>query len=110
MGDDAIRVSDQVAESNFERKKHKYPGACAPAPLARTEDGMGRTDGSHWYYSYLPMGISGGATSTLIPLFAYALGGNLFNVGIIAAVASVASVPAFIMWGCAGGRRGRMSA
>src|SRR5438132_595600 len=36
---------------------------------------MGRTDGSHWFYSYLPMGISGGATSTLIPLFAYALGG-----------------------------------
>src|SRR5438034_114025 len=24
---------------------------------------MGRTDGSHWYYSYLPMGISGGETS-----------------------------------------------
>ena len=68
---------------------------------------MGRTDGSHWYYSYLPMGISGGATSTLIPLFAYALGGNLFNVGIIAAATSVASVPAFILWGGACDRRGR---
>ena len=52
---------------------------------------MGRTDGSHWFYSYLPMGISGGATSTLIPLFAYALGGNLFNVGIIAAATIVAA-------------------
>src|SRR5207244_3373168 len=68
---------------------------------------MGRTDGSHWYYSYLPMGISGGATSTLIPLFAYALGGNLFHVGIIAAATSIASVPAFILWGGACDRRGR---
>jgi MFS family permease len=68
---------------------------------------MGRADGSHWYYSYLPMGISGGATSTLIPLFAYALGGNLFNVGIIAAATSIASVPAFILWGGACDRRAR---
>src|SRR5207244_6387092 len=71
---------------------------------------MGRTDGSHWFYSYLPMGISGGATSTLIPLFAYALGGNLFNVGIIAAATSVAFVAAFILWGGACDRRGRRKA
>ena len=55
---------------------------------------MGRTDGSHWSYSYLPMGISGGATTTLIPFFAYALGGNLFNVAIIAFATSVALVVA----------------
>src|SRR5436853_189131 len=53
------------------------------------------------------MGISGGATSTLIPLCADALGGNLFNVGIISAATSVASVPAFILWGGACDRRGR---
>src|SRR5207249_2889740 len=39
---------------------------------------MDRTDGSHWFYSYLPQGVAGGATSALIPLFAYALGGTLF--------------------------------
>jgi len=60
---------------------------------------MDRTDGSHWFYSYLPQGVAGGATSALIPLFAYALGGTLFTVGIIAAATSLASVPAFILWG-----------
>src|SRR5947199_8425994 len=53
------------------------------------------------------MGTSGGATSTVIPLFASALGGNLFHIGIIAAATSVASVPAFILWGGACDRRGR---
>jgi len=60
---------------------------------------MTRSDGSAWYYSYLPHGMAGGATSALIPLFAYALGGNLWEVGLIAAVTSIASVPAFVLWG-----------
>src|SRR5207247_7626271 len=59
----------------------------------------GRADGSHWFYSYLPQGVAGGATSGLIPLFAYGLGGTLFTVCIIAAATSLASVPAFILWG-----------
>lgn len=60
---------------------------------------MSRANGSRWFYSYLPQGIAGGATSPLIPLFAYALGANLADVGIIAAATSVASVPAFMLWG-----------
>ena len=60
---------------------------------------MGRPNGSRWFYSYLPQGIAGGATSPLIPLFAYALGASLGDVGIIAAATSVASVPAFMLWG-----------
>ncbi len=43
--------------------------------------------------------MAGGATSPLIPLFAYALGASLGDVGIIAAATSVASVPAFMLWG-----------
>lgn len=68
---------------------------------------MGRTKGSKWFYAYLPQGISGGATSTLIPLFAFALGQNLFTVGIIAAATSIASVPAFMLWGSLSDRLGR---
>ena len=68
---------------------------------------MDRTDGSHWFYSYLPQGVAGGATSALIPLFAYALGGNLSDIGIIAAATSLASVPAFILWGSLSDRLGR---
>ena len=60
---------------------------------------MTRANGSKWFYSYLPQGIAGGATSPLIPLFAYALGASLGDVGIIAAATSVASVPAFMLWG-----------
>src|SRR5436305_689439 len=62
---------------------------------------MGSKDSSRWFYAYLPMGIAGGATSALIPLFAYALGGSLLNVGIIAAATSIASVPSFMLWGSA---------
>jgi len=78
--------------------------ARVPAP---SRDGMARPNGSLWSYSYLPHGISGGATSTLIPLFAYALGGSLADVGIIAAATSIASVPAFILWGVLSDRFGR---
>jgi MFS family permease len=60
---------------------------------------MAQGNGSKWFYSYLPQGIAGGATSPLIPLFAYALGASLGDVGIIAAATSVASVPAFMLWG-----------
>lgn len=62
-------------------------------------DGMAQGNGSKWFYSYLPQGIAGGATSPLIPLFAYALGASLADVGIIAAATSIASVPAFMLWG-----------
>lgn len=60
---------------------------------------MALENGSRWFYSYLPQGIAGGATSPLIPLFAYALGASLGDVGIIAAATSIASVPAFMLWG-----------
>lgn len=60
---------------------------------------MSRANGSRWFYSYLPQGMAGGATSPLIPLFVVALQGSLADVGIIAAATSIASVPAFILWG-----------
>jgi len=60
---------------------------------------MARANGTRWFYSFLPQGMAGGATSPLIPLFAYALGANLADVGIIAAATSIASVPAFVLWG-----------
>ncbi len=60
---------------------------------------MARGNGSRWFYSYLPQGMAGGATSPLIPLFAFLLSHNLADVGIIAAVTSIASVPAFMLWG-----------
>jgi MFS family permease len=60
---------------------------------------MARENGSRWFYSYLPQGIAGGATSPLIPLFAFALRASLGDVGIIAAATSLASVPAFMLWG-----------
>ncbi|HEX9340214.1 MAG TPA: MFS transporter [Thermoplasmata archaeon] len=69
--------------------------------------GLERAKGSRWFYSYLPQGIAGGATSALIPLFAYALGGGLSVVGIIAAATSIASVPAFMLWGSLSDHLGR---
>src|SRR5690349_9055367 len=62
-------------------------------------DGMGQSNRSRWAYSYLPQGMAGGATSALIPLYTVAIGGHLATVGIIAAATSLASVPAFILWG-----------
>jgi MFS family permease len=67
---------------------------------------MGRANASNWVFAYLPQGISGGATSTLILLFAYTLGGNLVNIGIIAAATSIASVPAFMLWSALSDRLG----
>lgn len=63
--------------------------------------GTGRPsrNGQKWFYSYLPNGMAGGATSPLIPLFTRILGGTVADVGAVAAAASIASVPAFIGWG-----------
>lgn len=69
--------------------------------------GLGRAGGPRWLYSYVPQGIAGGATSALIPLFAFGLGGSLATVGIIIAATSMASVPAFILWGSLSDRFGR---
>jgi len=52
-----------------------------------------------WYYCYLPNGIANGATSLLIPLFAKELGASIGQIGIIAAISSLASIPAFMFWG-----------
>jgi MFS family permease len=64
-------------------------------------------NGARWFYSYLPHGMAGGATSALIPLFAHLLGGGLAEVGIIAAATSIASVPALVLWGVLSDRTGR---
>lgn len=68
---------------------------------------MARLHGAPWYYCYVPHGMAGGGTSAMIPLFAYALGAGLVEVGIVAAATSVASVPAFILWGILSDRLGR---
>lgn len=69
--------------------------------------GSERASAPRWLYAYVPHGIAGGATSALIPLFAFGLGGSLATVGIIAAATSVSSVPAFILWGTLSDRFGR---
>jgi len=60
-----------------------------------------------WYYCYLPNGVANGATSLLIPLFAKELGASVGQVGIIAAVSSLASIPAFMLWGHLSDRIGK---
>jgi len=52
-----------------------------------------------WYFSFLPAGIANGSTSLLIALFAKELGANVGQVGLIAAASSLASVPAYMLWG-----------
>ena len=69
-----------------------------------------KSRGDLWYYSFLPNNIAGGATSTLIPLFAFLLGAGAAEVGIIAASSSIASVPAFMLWGGLSDRLGRRRA
>jgi len=60
-----------------------------------------------WFRAYLPNGMAGGATSPLIPLFTNQLGGSVAAVGIVAAAPSIASVPAFLLWGTWADRLGR---
>ncbi len=53
-----------------------------------------------WYYSFLLANVTNGATAPLIPLFlVVAFAGTLMQVGVITAATSVASIPAFIIWG-----------
>src|SRR6266508_2235051 len=89
------------------RTQNPYTRAGLRRPRSAVGMGLERANGSHWFYAYFPQGIAGGATSALIPLFAYGLGGSLSDVGIIAAATSIASVPSFMLWGSLSDRVGR---
>jgi MFS family permease len=53
-----------------------------------------------WFLSFLPIGIAGGATSPLGALFAFrVLHASIVEVGLISSLTSLASVPAYILWG-----------
>jgi MFS family permease len=53
-----------------------------------------------WYYAFFPFRVAEGNTSILIPLFIeQVLQGGVSMVGVIAAVTSLASVPASTFWG-----------
>ena len=53
-----------------------------------------------WFYSFLLANMTNGGTAPLIPLFlVVAFSGTLLQVGVITAATSVASIPAFIIWG-----------
>jgi MFS family permease len=53
-----------------------------------------------WFYSFFITNIPNGGTAPLIPLFVVvALSGNVVQVGLVTAATSIASIPAYIIWG-----------
>ncbi len=53
-----------------------------------------------WFYGYFLANISNGGTAPLIPLFlVLAFSGTLTQVGLVTAATSIASIPAYIIWG-----------
>lgn len=57
-------------------------------------------DGTGWFYSFFLANVTNGGTAPLIPLFlVVAFSGTLLQVGLVTAATSIASIPAFIIWG-----------
>ncbi|MCF7890749.1 MFS transporter [Candidatus Bipolaricaulota bacterium] len=52
-----------------------------------------------WFYAYGLANIAAGGSSILLPLYALHLGADAGGVGLLAAAASVVSIPASILWG-----------
>ncbi|MGD9049791.1 MAG: MFS transporter [Anaerolineae bacterium] len=53
-----------------------------------------------WFYAIIPYRLSVGLTSTLLPLFVVqVVGGNVADVGVVAALGPLVGVPAAIFWG-----------
>jgi len=52
-----------------------------------------------WYYAYGLANVAAGGSSILLPLYAIHLGADAGEVGLLAAAASLVSVPASIGWG-----------
>ena len=53
-----------------------------------------------WFYSFFITNIPNGGTAPLIPLFVViAFYGNVVQVGLVTAATSIASIPAYIIWG-----------
>lgn len=68
--------------------------------MMRNRNGTATKMEERWFYSYVPNGISGGATSPLIPVFVTeGLCGNVAQVGMISSASSITSVPSSILWG-----------
>lgn len=56
--------------------------------------------GTRWFYGYFLANMTNGATAPLIPLFlVVAFSGTILQVGLVTAATSIASIPAFIIWG-----------
>lgn len=56
--------------------------------------------GYSWFYSFFLTNVPNGGTAPLIPLFlVVAFSGTIIQVGLVTAATSVASIPAFIIWG-----------
>ena len=54
----------------------------------------------NWFYSFFLTNVPNGGTAPLIPLFlVVAFSGTVLQVGLVTAATSVASIPAFIVWG-----------
>lgn len=53
-----------------------------------------------WFYSFFLSNVPNGGTAPLIPLFVViAFSGNVIQVGLVTAATSIASIPAYIVWG-----------
>ncbi len=64
--------------------------------------------GERWYLSFLFSKMAGGASAPLVPLFVITvLGGGVGEVTIAVVSVSIATVPAFVLWGEFSDRRGR---
>ena len=73
---------------------------------------MGRAEatkaGERWYLSFLFSKLAGGASAPLVPLFVITvLGGGVGEVTLAIVSVSVATVPAFILWGEYTDKRGK---
>ncbi|MFA5772345.1 MAG: MFS transporter [Thermoplasmata archaeon] len=62
------------------------------------EDGGKKSD--KWEYSFFPNAAASGVTSPVIPLFITdTLGGTVAQVGTAVSLSSLASIPAYVLWG-----------
>jgi len=53
-----------------------------------------------WFYALIPQKLSSGLTFTLLPLFVVQVaGGTVADVGQVASLTALASVPASVLWG-----------
>lgn len=88
-----LMADDTAQDGNASKDENRHTDSASSGPAAEPKS-------DRWQYSFVPNAIAIGATTPIIPLYiTEVLSGTVAQVGAATALSSLASTPAYMLWG-----------